>query len=277
MTTDAEWEKWGQRDPYFGILTHEKYRKVNITESVRSDFFESGKLDANYVIATCQKYIDQSFKPSSVLDFGCGVGRLLIPFAANATRVVGLDVSDSMLREARHNCEIFGAHNVVLMKSDDTLSAIEGTFDLIHSVIVFQHIAPERGLQLFARLVDHLSPGGIGAIQITYAKIVDSKTFGIKPPCVALKRETHGFLGRLLRVFLPEMDQPISSAVSIKKVDIPDSDPEIQMNSYNLNPLLFILQQAGIVRFMTEFTDHGGELGVYLYFQKPMNKAVENF
>ncbi|MEM7457406.1 MAG: hypothetical protein AAF456_23935 [Planctomycetota bacterium] len=48
------------------------------------------------------------------------------------------------------------------------------------------------------------------------------------------------------------------------------ADPEMQMNTYRLNELFFMLQSIGIQDIYTQFTDHGGELGVYLYFQKPI-------
>ena len=46
-------------------------------------------------------------------------------------------------------------------------------------------------------------------------------------------------------------------------------DPEMQMNPYNVNELLFFIQSQDIRNLYVEFTDHGGELGVFLYFQKP--------
>jgi hypothetical protein len=42
----------------------------------------------------------------------------------------------------------------------------------------------------------------------------------------------------------------------------------MQMNSYNLNELLFIMQGKGIRHFHVEFCDHDGQLGVILYFRK---------
>ena len=45
-------------------------------------------------------------------------------------------------------------------------------------------------------------------------------------------------------------------------------DPEMQMNSYSLNELLFMVQSAGARELHATFTDHGGELGVFLYFRR---------
>jgi cyclopropane fatty-acyl-phospholipid synthase-like methyltransferase len=132
--------------------------------------------------ALTQKYINPNFVPRTVLDFGCGVGRLLVPFAMVAEDVVGLDVSVSMLREARKNCNKRGLRNVHLKPSDDELSTLAGTFDLIHSCIVFQHIPMERGRAILSKLLRHVHPGGMGAIQLTYSKTRFSATHGVAPP-----------------------------------------------------------------------------------------------
>jgi hypothetical protein len=47
------------------------------------------------------------------------------------------------------------------------------------------------------------------------------------------------------------------------------SDPEMQMNYYNLGQLMFILEQAGVHRVFSTFTNHSGAIGVFMYFQKP--------
>jgi hypothetical protein len=41
----------------------------------------------------------------------------------------------------------------------------------------------------------------------------------------------------------------------------------MQMNYYDLNELLFIARQRGAERIHAEFTDHGGALGVFLFFR----------
>jgi ubiquinone/menaquinone biosynthesis C-methylase UbiE len=50
-----------------------------------------------------RRHINPEFAPRKILDFGCGVGRSPVAFAAMAEEVVGLDVSPAMLREARAN------------------------------------------------------------------------------------------------------------------------------------------------------------------------------
>ena len=39
MKTDKDWEKWGASDPYFGVISNDKYRRNNLTNDSREDFF----------------------------------------------------------------------------------------------------------------------------------------------------------------------------------------------------------------------------------------------
>jgi SAM-dependent methyltransferase len=275
--TDREWERWGAEDPYYSVLTHSRFRKANLTQEARDEFFASGRVHVDHLMLMCRTWCDASFMPARILDFGCGVGRLLPPLAEIAAHVTGVDVSEAMLAEAERNCAALP--NVALVRSDDTLSTVTSTFDLIHSAIVFQHIPARRGTQLFGRLLERLAPGGVGAIQVTYAKTIYGTTLGLPPivvpsPAVATPKRAgwRRAIGQLVPVRHDEDLRKTSAAVDTKAATPaadPAADPEMQMNSYHLNLLLFQLQAAGISALHLEFTDHGGELGVFLYFKKP--------
>jgi SAM-dependent methyltransferase len=242
MSTDSAWEEWGRREPYFGVITNPKFRRADMTPEAKQEFFDSGTYHVDYVMLMIRHYINPNFQPKSVLEFGCGVGRLVVPFAKIATEVRGLDVSPAMLAEAARNCQERAVTNVKFIESDDGLSRLTGAFDLIHSCIVFQHIPPVRGMEIFKKLLHHLVPGGVGAFQFTYSKDHYATTNGVPP---------------------------VQNSQAPQRPAIPDADPEMQMNPYNMTELLFILQRAGVQRFHADFTDHGGELGVFLFFKKP--------
>jgi SAM-dependent methyltransferase len=242
MGTDEAWEEWGRRDPYFGVITDPKYRRREMKEADKREFFESGHWHVSYVMKTIHDHIDSDAKPGSILDFGCGVGRTLVSFAEFAPKVVGLDVSVSMLDEASNNCRERGLANVSLLLSDDALSALTSPFDLIHSSIVFQHIPQARGIRLFRRLLTLLAPGGIGAFHFLYSKTHYAPTRGIPPTTTSAIRA-----------------MPASAESG--------ADAEIQMNPYNMTEILFLIQAAGVRRLYADFTDHGGELGLFLFFQ----------
>jgi SAM-dependent methyltransferase len=242
MGTDDAWEQWGRRDPYFGVITNPKFRRHALTDSGKHEFFESGRLHVEYLMHVIHKHVDPEFAPRKILDFGCGVGRTLPAFARVAEEVVGLDVSPSMLGEAERNCRDRGLQNVRLLSSDEELSASVETFDMIHSCIVFQHIPISRGRLIFQRLLCRLAPRGVGAFQFLYSKTQYAENFGISP-------------------------SPIYSAHEKQPPQQPGADPEMQMNPYNMNEILFLAQTAGVRQLYADFTDHGGELGLFIFFQ----------
>jgi SAM-dependent methyltransferase len=248
MSSDAAWEEWGRRDPYYGVITDPKFRRSAINENSRRAFFESGAAHAHHVLTMIRKHVNSEFVPRRVLDFGCGVGRVLVPLAAVAEEAIGVDVSPSMLEEARRNCDERQVRNVRLLPSDDNLSTLTGTFDLIHSCIVFQHIPVERGRAILSRLLRYLSWGGVAAIHITYSKSIFAATHGVPPPAT----------------------RPAPAELPIPST----ADPVIQMNCYNLNEILFMMQGQGAQRFYAEFSDHGGELGVFFFFSLPVQMTT---
>lgn len=260
MNTDEDWEQWGRRDPYFGVITHERFRRDRLDDAAREAFFESGRDHVRYVLAMCRNYLDPHFAPARALDFGCGVGRVTLPLAAECGSVLGLDVSPSMIAEAGRNAQAQGVANVELLCSGgDDLSAWAEGFDLVHSCIVLQHIEPTRARALFGQLLGCLRPGGLGALQLTYAKAWFPDSFGRDPNPVPTPSDPPPPT-RLLGLLPSRARQPAPD---------PLADPGMQMFSHDLNALFFLMQTRGVRRCHAEFTDHGGEYGVSLFFQKP--------
>jgi SAM-dependent methyltransferase len=261
MSTDEAWRQWGEQDPYFAVITNPKFRSANLTEDARKEFFESGRVHAKYVLDVCRREFGAGFQPKRALDFGCGVGRVTLAMAEQAQEVVGLDVSPAMLAEARRNAQTQGRDNVVFVQSDDELTKVVGCFDLVHSFIVFQHIDVARGREMFSRLVHLVADGGVGAIHVTYAKAYHAERYGqppAPPPPVEQRAGAVSGLADLLRRGATEVAAAARGA-----------DPEMQMNVYPLSELFFVLQRAGVHQVHTRFTDHGGELGVFLFFMRP--------
>jgi SAM-dependent methyltransferase len=104
----------------------------------------------------------------TVLDIGCGVGRLTRALASRAGRVYGLDVSREMLELAkRHNPEL---ENVEWLHGDGagltvlSDSSVDGCF----SHVVFQHIPdPEITLSYVREMGRVLRPGGWALFQVS--------------------------------------------------------------------------------------------------------------
>lgn len=244
--TDVAWEKIGANNPYYGVLTFEEYRHSNISEETREIFFQSGLTHIESILQKIRSNIDKEFTINRALDFGCGVGRLVIPLSKIAQEVTGVDVSESMLEEAKKNCEKYSIKNVKFIKSDDDLSRLSGKYNLIHSFIVFQHIPTKRGRILFKNILEHLEEGGVCILHFTYAS--------------NLKRKK---LVSLIKKYIPLGNNFINLA---KRRNF--FEPPMQMNAYDINDLLAVIQNFGIKNCFIDFTSHMNELGVIIYFQK---------
>ena len=123
--SDAHWERYGKCDPYFGVLNDDQFKSANIDEGAKTRFFASGQKHIAGVLDNAREHLDPDFSPANALDFGCGVGRLLIPLSSVVDAVTGIDISPSMREEARANCTEREAANVQLAGDLDELALID--------------------------------------------------------------------------------------------------------------------------------------------------------
>ncbi|MGA7870688.1 MAG: class I SAM-dependent methyltransferase [Candidatus Binatus sp.] len=165
---DRGYEKAARIDPYYAVIPFPQFRRSQLSEEHLQEFFAIGEQHIENVISTIRKHFAPDFTPHRVLDYGCGTGRLVIPLSRRAERVVGVDISPSMLSETRVNCDRFGVDNVELVLADDNLTRVTGKFDLIHSTIVFQHVPAKRVEKIVRGLIPHLEPGGFGSLHFLF-------------------------------------------------------------------------------------------------------------
>ncbi|HET7187960.1 MAG TPA: methyltransferase domain-containing protein [Gemmatimonadaceae bacterium] len=245
----ARWERLA-RDPYYAVLNEDGFRQDRAADDAMARFDRSGERDVADTLAEIRRVIDPAFSPSRALDFGCGVGRLTIPLARECGHVTGVDISQTMLDEARRNCEARQVRNVTLVTSGAFFSGpppAAPTLDFIHSYIVFQHIPPRLGVWLADSLVGRLASGGIGALHFTYARRASTT-----------RRIVHQ-----LRRTIPGVNL-LANVVQHR----PLREPLIPMYRYDLADLFAMLRDRGCTHVHARLTDHGGHLGAMLLFQR---------
>jgi 2-polyprenyl-3-methyl-5-hydroxy-6-metoxy-1,4-benzoquinol methylase len=245
--TDLDWRTWGSTNPYFGVISHAKFLNANLSNDSLQDFFASGERHIDHIYRVIRSGIRPGFQPTRVLDYGCGVGRLVVPLARRSGAVVGVDVSPGMLAEARENCKKFAVTSARLLHINELDSLEPCSFDLVHSFIVFQHIPVPRGELILRKLITLIAEGGVGAIHITYS-------------------DTRSRLRRAVRT----LRQRVNLAHGLLNVvqRRPFSSPMMQMNSYSMNRIFDILMDAHCSNLRVEFSDHIGHHGAMLYFEK---------
>ncbi|MEX0882151.1 MAG: class I SAM-dependent methyltransferase, partial [Cyclobacteriaceae bacterium] len=172
------WKYLGKNDPYYGVLSEEKYRMEKLSADRLSEFFETGKIFVEQTQKRLRDLFGAEISNLSVLDFGCGVGRLAIPFAGLTEKeVVGIDISEEIIQRAMAHQQTLNQKNLSLQTYDGEHLNQLGNFDFINAYIVFQHIEPRKGMRLLRQLLDHLNWGGILQVQITHGQRLPLYTY----------------------------------------------------------------------------------------------------
>lgn len=226
-----QWERFGREDPYYGVVSQEEMRAGH-DPAARERFFASGEQLVDGVMERV-RHLEPGFEPTRVLDYGCGVGRLVIPFARRADSVVGIDVAPSMLEEAASNARAHELGNVEFLTVDQ-MDRLRPDFDLVHSALVLQHIPVRQGERVIGRLAELLRPGGIGALHFQIGA-----RRGLRPYNALMRLALVHNLANLVR-------------------RRPWSYPHMEMHVYDLGRVSLILRDRGIREVAVELAEREG-------------------
>lgn len=235
--TDRDWAIIGATEPYFGVLTANRFKRENLDEESRADFFRSGEGDIGHFIHRMRS-IFGAFEPRSALDFGCGVGRLTLPLAGLTGSATGVDISPGMLAEARK-------HDRPGLRFLSSLP--DELFDWVVSNIVLQHIPPQRGYEIIEQLLERVAPEGGVTLQIMFGRTA---------------RHEKSVGARLV------IDQagvwPAMTRWRRKRV----APGRMLMHDYDLSRVVGLFYRAGMKQLTLDHCDHGGMIGATIYARK---------
>jgi ubiquinone/menaquinone biosynthesis C-methylase UbiE len=161
LTSNLEWQAWGERDPLFGVIPLDGRERDGVHPWTDADFYETGRSDWQELVERWRKF---GLNTKSCLEIGCGAGRLTCHIARDFETVHGIDVAEGMIAYARNrmgaNVELHIADGVTLPVPDQSLTAI-------FSVIVFLHFdRAEQAASYFREMARVLKPGGTVMIQL---------------------------------------------------------------------------------------------------------------
>lgn len=172
----STWNALGEDDPLWAILSQPDKRggQWNVQE-----FFAAGAAEIAGLEQVCA-HLGLPRERRRALDFGCGIGRLTRALATRYAEVVGVDISSSMLAQARQ----LHAHLVNVRFVENAQTRLDfladASVDIVYSVITLQHIpaALQRGyVQEFLRV---LAPGGLAVFQIASGYARDWRGLGYR-------------------------------------------------------------------------------------------------
>jgi arsenite methyltransferase len=102
----------------------------------------------------------------NILDLGCGTGRGTIDIAEKlegSGKVLGLDLSEEMVRKARQNLAGFRYDNVEFEVGSGSTLDVENYYDFVLSTNAFHHF--DRKEEIFARVWKSLKHNGVFVIE----------------------------------------------------------------------------------------------------------------
>jgi SAM-dependent methyltransferase len=246
------WEAFAEREPYFAVLPTPQFLRANLTADAERQFFESGEALVEGMFRQIEERLVADFAPTSILEYGCGIGRLAIPLARRAARrggtVVAVDRSPVMLDLARREAERHGVDNVVCVTPAECRAG-DKTFDFISCYFVLQRVPQAAGLRLIRDLLARLAPGGIAALLVPYESSV-----GAPIRTVRWLREQAPLVNGLINVLRGR----------------PAADPFIASHPYELSRVLGVVQEqiAGSMNVLLE--PHEDLKMALLFLERPL-------
>ena len=89
MEQGQVWEAYASAEPYWAVLTQDRFLKSQMTAEHRAAFFDSGRQHVASLLGTLKRHFEVNFPPRRVIDYGSGAGRLAIPFAELGAMIAG--------------------------------------------------------------------------------------------------------------------------------------------------------------------------------------------
>ncbi|GAA3758578.1 2-polyprenyl-3-methyl-5-hydroxy-6-metoxy-1,4-benzoquinol methylase [Spinactinospora alkalitolerans] len=156
-----DWTALGDSDPLWAVLTDRGKRNGGWDEA---EFLATGAAEIDGTAAWLAE-LGVTVQRGRALDFGCGAGRLSTALTAHFDEVVGVDISEPMLAAARR-LDRTGRVRYVHNTAADLTCLEEGSFDLVYTNLVLQHMPPAPTRNYLRELVRVARPGGALVIGI---------------------------------------------------------------------------------------------------------------
>jgi len=155
-------------------LDWDERARSNALHYIRSDrrdwdlesFFKSGEEDYQQLVVPRLSALGFEPQGKTMLEVGCGVGRVTRSFAGRFARVYALDVSDEMLRRGRDLHADY--ENIVWLRGDGTRfpQLADDSVDFVFSYLTLQHMpSTDLAVAYVREILRVLKPSGVYCFQ----------------------------------------------------------------------------------------------------------------
>jgi ubiquinone/menaquinone biosynthesis C-methylase UbiE len=248
----VSFDSFAAREPYFSVLTSPKYLRARMDEAARREFLAGGERLVDAMFTTVEQHVAPDFAPTAILEYGCGVGRLVWPLARRAARrggtVTAVDRSAAMIAAARADPAAAAVSNVEWLDAT-ALAGPDRRFDLVVCYLVLQRMPVQEGLALIRSLAERLVTGGVAVFQFPYFTRASSA-----------QRATRWLRERV----------PGANAVVNRLRGQPTDLPFIPSHCYSFQDVLATLDRDGLPAAHVVFDDHDDLRSALVVVERPL-------
>jgi ubiquinone/menaquinone biosynthesis C-methylase UbiE len=138
-----DWEARASASPYWFVDARSDFEQPDV-----EGFLRRGEAD---LVRGLEATGYQPTGEERVLELGCGAGRMTWAIADRTRRVVGVDISEGMLRLARGHLSRRDDVDLVLTDGSSLAPIRSGSIDLVISNAVFQHLPTVEVISSYLR------------------------------------------------------------------------------------------------------------------------------
>lgn len=156
----SNWNDASRIDPFFAMTGRP------MSEWTLEEFLINGDVEVERVLHKASKYSLPAAR-ESVLDFGCGIGRLARGFSRHFDRYVGVDISVGMIERARQFYADLPCCTFIVNAEDHLRIFPDRAFDFVYSFGVLQHVPSRAVVQSYlAEFLRVVTPRGLVVFQL---------------------------------------------------------------------------------------------------------------
>jgi SAM-dependent methyltransferase len=161
----AAWEHLGQTRAHHSVLTDEDFLPENFAGSA-DRFWASGDEEVSVAESMLARHGRGDVSGMSVIEYGCGVGRLSTAFGKRFKHADCFDISEPHLEYARKRAIEVNAKRVSFHRAVMEAGFGLQSCDFFYSSIVFQHNPPPLIVELIRSALRSLRSNGIAMFQV---------------------------------------------------------------------------------------------------------------
>jgi SAM-dependent methyltransferase len=192
------------------------WRNAILTGSNADTFETAGEADANFIFKTFSNSMET--EPRSVMDFGCGAGRILKPMLDKVDKGYGVDVSPGMLQLCTERCGVGPIRLDTRVYGRDGLDDVR--VDLAYSWLCLQHMEYAHAFHAITVMHNCLEPGGM-----FIATFPNGHSDAYWDCITAFEERPYPLPTAHVRIYVPDMVRLFLNRAGFEAVDVRGEEP----------------------------------------------------